>query len=232
MSAIKDDLTQRLMRKAWNADQLRKQKAQIKRTVTAIGKQRQQLDGLLTSDEDKQLSEAARLLDRWAAKAERAFKEKQAVEKAEKQRRAKRIAIAVTALQEQYTVTDLRERIIITCALSYADDAGFPELTVDKIKLEMTWIENNPEHQWANSNHLIQTINTAFNDAIRSLASNISFECGYRDSDVEPVITEFKAKIDLEIDRQRLKLSSLLDALDEWLVKRRLIESAGDSTTK
>ena len=218
------ELTQKLIDKAWNSDQLRKQKAQIKRTVTAIGKQRQELAGLLTDAEDKQLSETAYLLDKWAAKAERAFKEKLAAEKAEEQRRTQREQVAEKALLERYSTPDLRPRIVATCAICTVNSPDWPELSAKKIREKMHWIENNQDHQWANSDHLVRDINAVFASEIRSLARSI----GYRQSPIDALIEEEAAKIDAEIEKQRLALSELLSEFDKWMVKRQLIEAAGD----
>ena len=83
-----DALTQKLIDRAWNADKLRRQKAAIKRTVTSIRNQARDLDALLDHDEREVLFAAARVLDRWTGKAERAFTAKNQTEKAEAKRQA------------------------------------------------------------------------------------------------------------------------------------------------
>ena len=116
-----DALTQKLIDRAWNADRLRKQKASIKRTVTSIRNQARDLDALLDDDEREVLFAAARVLDRWTGKAERAFTAKNQAEKAEAKRQATRATQARKAIMARYAGDDLEQQIRHACAIASSD---------------------------------------------------------------------------------------------------------------
>ena len=116
-----DALTQKLIDRAWNADKLRKQKASIKRTVTSIRNQARDLDALLDHDEREALFAAARVLDRWTGKAERAFTAKNQAEKAEAKRQASRASQARKAIMARYASDELEQQIRHACAIASSD---------------------------------------------------------------------------------------------------------------
>jgi len=116
-----DALTRKLIDRAWNADRLRRHKVAIKRTVTGIRNQAHNLDALLDDDEREALSAAVRGLDRWTAKAERAFTEKNKLEKAEATRQTTRATQARKAIMERYASDALEQQIRHACAIASSD---------------------------------------------------------------------------------------------------------------
>lgn len=169
-----DNLIQTLINKAWGADDLKKQKAQIKRTVTAINKQRQDLEGLLDAEESQALVEAVRVLDRWTAKAEKALKEKVKAERGEEDRRAERIAIAEPKISERFGSTDIRELAVNGCVLAQIVSPSWPVMKVSEIHEDMRLLTDDPGPHRNPAEWLTNGIKQGFSDVKQELMCGIA----------------------------------------------------------
>lgn len=213
-----DPLAQQLIDRAWNAEKLRRQKAAIKRLVTTLRRQSCKLGTLLEVDERAVLDEAARILNRWTGKAERAFEGKHRAEQEVQRRQAQRSSRALGALRARYTADSLDEQIRYTCAIAKLDgySPDFPE----SLRKEMRWIENTARSRpgMDAGRHLRNELKNHVNEGMRSTADVI----GYRTDPLAELLQQVFEKIDATIARYDEDANDLIAEVRTFLVSQKI----------
>jgi len=219
-----DPLTQRLMQRAWNAEKLRRQKAAIKRIVTTLRKQSSQLGPLLDDNERDALDNAARVLDRWTGKAERAFKAKHRMEQEEQKRQEHRRHQTLEALRARYGGDSPDELIRHACALAKLDDysSGIP----GSLRNAMRWIENATRTRpgMDAGRYLRNELRNRVNEGMRSIADTIA----YRTEPVPDLLHKAFERIDGTIVRDDTETSELITEVRAFLVRQQIVQANKD----
>jgi hypothetical protein len=216
-----DPLTQQLMQRAWNAEKLRRQKAAIKRIVTTLRKQSLELGPLLNDDERDALDDAARVLDRWTGKAERAFKAKHRTEQEEHKRREQRRNRTLEALRERYGGDSLDEQIRHACAMAKLD--GYSSDIPGSLRNAMRWIENATRTRpgMDAGRYLRNELKNRVNEGMRSIADTIA----YRTEPVADLLHKAFEKIDGTVGRDAAETSELITEVRAFLVRQQIVQA-------
>jgi len=216
-----DPLTQQLMQRAWNAEKLRRQKAAIKRIVTTLRKQSSELGPLLDDNERAALDNAARVLDRWTGKAERAFKAKHRTEQEEQSRQEQRRNRAFEALRARYGGDSPDEQIRHACAMAKLDD--YSSDIPGSLRNAMGWIESaTPERPGMNAGRYLRNeLKDRVNEAMRSIAGSIA----YRTEPVADLLHTVFERIDGTIHKDDAKTSELITEVRTFLVRQQIVQA-------
>ena len=219
-----DPLTQRLMQRAWSAEKLRRQKAAIKRIATNLRKQSSELGPLLDDDERAALDSAARVLDRWTGKAERAFKAKRRTEQDEYRRQEQRRNQTLEALRARYGGDSLDDQIRHACAMAKLDD--YSSDIPGSLRKAMGWIESaTRERPGMNAGrYLRKELEDRVNEGMRSIADTIA----YRTEPVADLLHKAFAKIDGTVGRDAAETSELITEVRAFLVRQQIVQANKD----
>ena len=201
-----DALTQKLIDRAWNADRLRKQKAAIKRTVTSIRNQARDLDALLDNDEREALFAAARVLDRWTGKAERAFTAKNKAEKAEETRQATRASQARKAIMARYASDALEQQIRHACAIASSDSYLTALPTRLREEMQALVSDKRPLFRDDPASRFGRELRRAFDEAVQSIVNTIA----YRTDPLADTLEQTYRWIDQSIETNRVDVDRLI----------------------
>jgi len=210
-----DALTQKLIDRAWNADKLRKQKASIKHTVTSIRNQARDLDALLENDEREALFAAARVLDRWTGKAERAFTAKNNTEKAEAKRQAARASQARKAIMTRYASDELEQQIRHACAIA-SSDRDLPALPT-RLREEMQALvsDKRPLFRDDPASRFRRELKRAFDEAVQSIVDTIA----YRTDPLADLLAQAYLRIDQSMATNHVEVDRLIVEVKASLVR-------------
>jgi len=210
-----DALTQKLIDRAWNADKLRRQKAAIKRTVTSIRNQARDLDALLDHDEREVLFAAARVLDRWTGKAERAFTAKNNTEKAETKRRAARASQARKAIMTRYASDELEQQIRHACAIA-SSDRYLPALPT-RLREEMRALvsDKRPLFRDDPASRFRRELRRAFDEAVQLFVGTMA----YRTDPLADMLEQAHLRIDQSMATNRVEVDRLVVEVRAFLVR-------------
>ncbi|HFD80026.1 MAG TPA: hypothetical protein ENK05_06495 [Gammaproteobacteria bacterium] len=213
---------QALIARIGGAEQLKRHRAQIRRTVTAIRTQAQSLGGLLTDAERQQLLAAGAVLERWSARANQAFAVRQREERRMEAERERRREQARACFASRYAPTTLHDKIIMACACSRVYEPAWPAFSVDKLRKEMQWVDDHPERAAGAGQRFVRMIDEAFERVARDLIETIVWR---NDTAVEAAFFGLASRLDAAIEAQRVELAAVLGEVDAWLVRYRLLES-------
>ncbi|MGB5453530.1 MAG: hypothetical protein WBN00_15695 [Sedimenticolaceae bacterium] len=210
-----DALTQKLIDRAWNADRLRKQNASIKRTVSSIRNQARDLDALLDDDEREALFAAARVLDRWTGKAERAFTAKNQAEKAEAKRQATRATQARKAIMARYAGDDLAQQIRHACAIA-GSESYLPALPT-RLREEMQALlsDKRPLLRVDPGSRFGREFRREFDQAVQLIVDAIA----YRTDPLADLLAQAYRRIDQSVATNRVEVDRLIVEVQAFLVR-------------
>ncbi|MCP5439693.1 MAG: hypothetical protein H6958_03585 [Chromatiaceae bacterium] len=216
-----DPLTQQLMQRAWSAEKLRQQKATIKRIVTTLRKQSSELGPLLDDDERAALDNAARVLDRWTGKAERAFKAKHRTEQEEHKRQEQRRNRTLEALRARYGGDSLDEQIRHACAMAKLD--GYSSDIPGSLRNAMRWIENatRTRPRMDAGRYLRNELKDCVNEGMRSIADTIA----YRTEPVADLLHKAFERLDGTIVRDNAETRELITEVRAFLVRQQIVQA-------
>ena len=216
-----DPLTQQLMQRAWNAERLRRQKAAIKRIVTTLRKQSSELGPLLNDDERAALDNAARVLDRWSGKAERAFKVKHRTEQEEQRRQEQRKNRAIEALRARYGGDSPDEQIRNACAMAKLD--GYSSDIPGSLRNAMGWIESATRARpgMDAGRYLRNELKDRVNERMRSIADTIA----YSTEPVADLLHKAFGRIDGTIVRDDAETTELITEVRTFLVRQQFVKA-------
>ena len=216
-----DPLTQQLMQRAWNAEKLRRQKAAIKRIVTTLRKQSSELGRLLNDDERAALDNAARVLDRWTGKAERAFKAKHQMEQEEQRRQEQRRSRALEALRARYGDDNPDEQIRNAFAMAKLD--GYSSDIPGSLRNAIGWIESATRERpgMDAGRYLRKELKDRVNEGMRSIADTIA----YRTEPVPDLLHMAIDRIDVTIGRDDAETTELITEVRTFLVRQQIVQA-------
>ena len=216
-----DPLTKQMMQRAWNAEKLRRQKAAIKRIVTTLRKQSSELGPLLDDNERAALNDAARVLDRWTGKAERAFKAKRRTEQDEHRRQEQRRNRTLEALRARYGDGSLEEQIRNACAMAKLDD--YSSDIPGSLRHAMGWIESSTRTRpgMDAGRYLRNELRDRVNEGMRSIADPIA----YSTEPVADLLHKAVEKIDSAIHKDDAETSELITEVRTFLVRQQLVKA-------
>ena len=210
-----DALTQKLIDRAWNADKLRRQKAAIKRTVTSIRNQARDLDALLENDEREALFAAARVLDRWTGKAERAFTAKTQAEKAEAKRQELRASQARKAIMARYASDGLEQQIRHACAIA-SSDSYLPALPTRLRKgMQALVSDKQPLFRGDPASRFRRELRRAFDEAVNMIVDTMA----HRTDPLADMLEQAHLRIDQSMATNRVEVDRLIVEVRAFLVR-------------
>jgi len=212
--------------KRHNADYLKRQKAQLKRTATTLRSQVESLGAFLSERERAQLRMSADLLESWSSRVGKAYTMRNQNERKAKALREQRRHRAQVLFADRYTPKDLHEKIIITCALSELYSRNWPALSAEKLENKMQRFDNNAG-QGRGLLGGVKGVVRWVNDAWRAMTEGLSDDIA-RDFKQEPVDDTFariSTRLDAAIERQRGLLIEVLARCDTWMVQQRIVEA-------
>jgi hypothetical protein len=219
-----DPLTQQMMQRAWNAEKLRRQKAAIKRIATTLRKQSSELGPLLDDNERAALDNAARVLDRWTGKAERAFKAKHRTELEEHRRQEQRRSRALEALRARYGGDSPDEQIRHACAMAKLD--GYSIDIPGSLRNATRGIENASRTRpgMDAGRYMRNDLKDRVNEGIRSIADTIA----YRTEPVADLLNKAFERIDGTIVRDAAETTELITEVRAFLVRQQIVQANKD----
>ncbi len=216
-----DPLTEKLLQRAWNADSLRRQKAAIKRVVNSLRKQVSELGPLLDDDEKAALEHAARVLDRWTGKAERAFEAKHQTEQAEAARRQQRLRDALQALRTRYAGDAPEEQVRRTGAMT--GQGAYPEDFVDWLRREMALLDSRARKYPGTDagKALRNALQHRFDEAMHAIADEVA----YRTEPLSDLLPPVIARIDDAMAENEAETNELIAETRAFLVRHQLVQA-------
>ena len=216
-----DPLTQQLMQRAWNAEKLRRQKAAIKRIVTTLRKQSSELAPLLDDNERAALDNAARVLDRWTGKAERAFQVKHRTEQEEQRHQEQRRNRTLEALRTRYGGDSPDEQIRNACAMAKLD--GYSSDIPGSLRNAMGWIESATRERPGidAGRYLRNELRDRVNEGMRSIADAIAYST---EPEADLLHKAFE-RIDSAIHKADAETSELITEVRTFLVRQQIVQA-------
>ena len=212
--------------KRHNADSLKRQKAQLKRTATTLRSQVESLGAFLSERERAQLSASVDLLERWSSRVDKAYTMQHQNECQAKEFRQQRCNHSRLLFADRYIPSDLHEKIIITCALSDLYSPNRPELSEEKLVSKMQWFDDNADQGRCLPGAvkgLVRMVDEAWRAMTDELIDEVVWD--FRQESVDDAFARISTRLDAAIDRQRGLLVEVLATCDTWMVQHRIVES-------